>query len=305
MNVNASLPFSPLVRVLFALLLLTLGLQAAHAERKTTYYHADALGSVVAASNDAGTLLWRKEYAPFGEQLDSTAEQEKLAYTGKEHDDVTGLTYFGARYYDPHLGRFMSVDPAGVSPTSPFTFNRYGYANNNPYRFIDPDGRQSADTSCDEVCEELQARSQRAAPFAQVAQQASNIADAVDKEASSPWNVVPVGGLLKKLERFVPKRIYSARELIRRADEPGPYHNFPEVFNDEIFRGTRTVVRSDYVLYTKRGTLTRPGKEVKDAAGNITRTPARVIEGTYEIGVRPSASGRTEVIVHRMFRPDE
>ena len=141
MNVNDCSPLSCLLRVFFALLLLSVGVQSAHAERKTTYYHMDGLGSVVAASNDAGTLLWRKEYAPFGEQLDSTAEQEKLAYTGKEHDDTTGLTYFGARYYDPQLGRFLSVDPLGFTASKPMSFNPYAYANNNPYAYVDPDGR--------------------------------------------------------------------------------------------------------------------------------------------------------------------
>lgn len=143
MNVNRQRcsPFSTLSRLAFiALLLLGAGLQSAYAERKTTYYHTDGLGSVVAASNDAGAVLWRKEYAPFGEQLDSTAENEKLAYTGKQHDDVTGLTYFGARYYDPHLGRFMGVDPVGFVESEPMTFNRYSYANNNPYKYVDPDG---------------------------------------------------------------------------------------------------------------------------------------------------------------------
>jgi RHS repeat-associated protein len=138
---------SMLTRLAMAVLLIVLCGQSALAERTTIYYHNDALGSVVAASDASGQLLWRKEYAPFGQQLDSTAEDEKLAYTGKEHDDITGLTYFGARYYDPYLGRFMGVDPAGIDPGDPFTFNRYSYANNNPYRFIDPDGRQSRDAS--------------------------------------------------------------------------------------------------------------------------------------------------------------
>jgi RHS repeat-associated protein len=123
------------------LLFVSLG---AHAERKTTFFHTDGLGSVIAASDEAGALLWRKDYAPYGQQLDSTAENEKLAYTGKEHDDVTGLTYFGARYYDPHLGRFMSVDPIGFVESNPISFNRYAYANNNPYTYVDPDGRWSA-----------------------------------------------------------------------------------------------------------------------------------------------------------------
>jgi RHS repeat-associated protein len=82
-----------------------------------------------------------------------------------------------------------------------------------------------------------------------------------------------------------PRRIYSARELVRRSQDPGPYHNFPGSFDDVIFRGNRTVVSDDYILYTQRGSVNgRPG--------------------TFEIGVRPSPSERTEVITHRFFRPD-
>lgn len=124
-----------------ATLLVMASTSLAHAERRTTYYHTDALGSVVAASDQSGALLWRKQYAPFGEQLDSTAGgDERLAYTGKQHDNVLGLTYFGARYYDPHIGRFVSVDPAGFDPSNPTSFNRYAYVNNNPYKYVDPDG---------------------------------------------------------------------------------------------------------------------------------------------------------------------
>ncbi len=82
-----------------------------------------------------------------------------------------------------------------------------------------------------------------------------------------------------------PNRIYSARELIRRANEPGPFHNFPESFNRQIFQGNRQVISQDDILYTQRGVIN--GRS-----------------GTFEIGVRPSASGRTEVITHRFFRPD-
>jgi RHS repeat-associated protein len=124
-----------------AVLLMLCGVQFAYAERKTTYYHVDALGSVVAATDQNGALLWRKEYAPFGEQSDAMAANEKVSYTGKEHDYLTGLSYFGARYYDPQLGRFMSTDPIGFVESSPMSFNRYAYANNNPYRYVDVDGR--------------------------------------------------------------------------------------------------------------------------------------------------------------------
>ena len=56
-------------------------------------------------------------------------------------DQATGLTYMQQRYYDPQVGRFLSVDPMAVETSNAFNFNRYNYANNNPYKFTDPDGR--------------------------------------------------------------------------------------------------------------------------------------------------------------------
>lgn len=117
-----------------------------------------------------------------------------------------------------------------------------------------------------------------------------------------------------------PNRVYSARELARRAEEPGPMHNFPESMNAEIFNGKKTKISDTYTLYTKEGTLTLPGKpiygkaeikignELNNPSGQPVREivgygPPKIVEGTYEIGVRPSASGRTETITHRFFRP--
>jgi hypothetical protein len=82
-----------------------------------------------------------------------------------------------------------------------------------------------------------------------------------------------------------PRRIFSSRALQRMADDPGPFHNFPASFDNFVFRGTRKAVSGNYVLYTQRGTING-------------------VEGTFEIGVRPSASGRNETILHRFFRPD-
>ena len=49
-----------------------------------------------------------------------------------------------ARYYDPILGRFLSVDPVTFMGTGkPSSFNRYMYGNNDPINMFDPDGRQS------------------------------------------------------------------------------------------------------------------------------------------------------------------
>lgn len=55
------------------------------------------------------------------------------------------------RYYDPRIGRFMGMDLAGFDDANPQTFNpyAYAYANNNPYKFVDPDGREATRVSED------------------------------------------------------------------------------------------------------------------------------------------------------------
>jgi RHS repeat-associated protein len=64
-----------------------------------------------------------------------------MGYTGHKFDTDIGLSYMQARYYDPVIGRFYSNDPVGFRDIH--SFNRYAYANNNPYKFVDPDGREN------------------------------------------------------------------------------------------------------------------------------------------------------------------
>jgi RHS repeat-associated protein len=98
-----------------------------------------------AATDAAGNIVWKENYRPFGERLSNQAESadNRQWFHGKAADTDTGLQYFGARYYDPVLCRFMGVDPVGFQEDNIHSFNKYAYGNNNPYRFIDPDGNQS------------------------------------------------------------------------------------------------------------------------------------------------------------------
>jgi RHS repeat-associated protein len=111
---------------------------------RTSYLHPNALGSPVAATDTQGNLLWKETYNPYGErklkQPNSTTNNRW--YTGHT-EDPTGLVYAGARYYDPTIGRFLSTDPVAFTEKNPHSFNRYSYANNNPYKYVDPDGRES------------------------------------------------------------------------------------------------------------------------------------------------------------------
>lgn len=117
------------------------------ADERVVYYHNDVLGSPVAATDEAGEVLWREDYAPYGQKLgnDMEASIENVGYTGHRYDSETGLVYAGARMYDPNLGRFMGIDPVGAMAAvdNPVMFNRYAYANNNPYKYVDPDGEAS------------------------------------------------------------------------------------------------------------------------------------------------------------------
>jgi RHS repeat-associated protein len=106
---------------------------------RTTYQHTDALGSPVATTSESRVVLQRSEYEPYGALLNRPLE-DGPGYTGHETDAGTGLVYMQQRYYDPLCGCFLSTDPV-TALDGPF--NRYWYANNNPYRFTDPDGRES------------------------------------------------------------------------------------------------------------------------------------------------------------------
>ena len=110
---------------------------------KITFYHYDLLGSPVAATNEKGEVLWREEYSPYGNKLlnqDAMSDNAR-GYTGHVHDAETGLTYMQARYYDPEIGRLMSIDPVEFKVDNPVSFNRYAYGNNNPYKYTDPNGK--------------------------------------------------------------------------------------------------------------------------------------------------------------------
>lgn len=69
------------------------------------------------------------------------------AYTGHVNDVDTGVIYMQARYYDPAIGRFLSMDPVALDGKNLFGFNRYAYGNNNPVMNIDPDGRYTCSQS--------------------------------------------------------------------------------------------------------------------------------------------------------------
>jgi RHS repeat-associated protein len=107
------------------------------------YYLKDHLGNIRAMFNTSGTLIQRTDYYPFGMTSDAycSSTDNKYLYNGKEKQNELALDWYdyGARFYDPQIGRWHSVDPnaAKFPRESP-----YIYCSNNPIIYIDPDGQE-------------------------------------------------------------------------------------------------------------------------------------------------------------------
>ena len=125
---------SALIVCQLLVLALSLGLGLNSQAQTVTYIHTDGLGSPVAKSDASGNLIAnsRTRYEPYGMAVAGTATPT-IGFTGHVNDADTGLTYMQQRYYDPVAGRFLSTDPILTDENSGASFNRYNYANNNPY----------------------------------------------------------------------------------------------------------------------------------------------------------------------------
>lgn len=110
---------------------------------KTQYYIQDHLGSNRKVLDDNVLEEQNNDYTPFGEAQTTGDSENGYKYTGKEQDSETGLYYYGARYYDSEMGRFMSADVIRGSLENPLSLNRYSYVQNNPLKFIDPTGNKA------------------------------------------------------------------------------------------------------------------------------------------------------------------
>jgi RHS repeat-associated protein len=108
----------------------------------TQFYHRNHINSSSVITDGDGVETARIVYVPFGEfSRDNSCGSDVVSnkFTGKEYDEESNLYYYGARYYDPAIGRFVSADPVVPSADSQ-SFNRYSYVNNNPIVYVDPTG---------------------------------------------------------------------------------------------------------------------------------------------------------------------
>ncbi len=127
------------------------------------FFHPDHLGSTSYITNLLGEVSQHMEYFAFGETFveeHRSSNNSPYKFNGKELDEETGWYYYGARYYDPRISIWLSVDPlanvdylmndeayingehnGGV--VNSFNHNSYAYTYQNPIRYIDPNGKQT------------------------------------------------------------------------------------------------------------------------------------------------------------------
>ena len=112
------------------------------------YYHQDDLTSTSIQTDQNGNQVQNYGYTAYGQSRytqNTNLFKVSRRYTGQVLDDVTGLYYYNARYYDPELGRFIQPDDRIPDLSNPQSYNRYSYCINNPLRYTDPDGRAPSD----------------------------------------------------------------------------------------------------------------------------------------------------------------
>jgi len=97
------------------------------------YACSDNVMSARALVDESGNKDQTRDFYPYGEIYYAYGDKTKYQFSGKELD-ATGLYYFGARYYDPGIGRWLTCDPAGQFHSP------YSYCGGNPVIYVDPDG---------------------------------------------------------------------------------------------------------------------------------------------------------------------
>lgn len=258
--------------ILGLLALLTL---PAHAQQSVRYIHTDGLGSVVAVTDGSRNVIERREYEPFGEQLTPTV-QDGPGYTGHVQDAVTGLTYMQQRYYDPVIGRFLSVDPVTAYHSGDMRhFNRHAYAYNNPYKFTDPDGRSG--------------RERRAEAFGTLAITALELTGKIDAKTAERMRASVSGNVRARRSQRA-----ASREAKREVGIPTSQQASSQT-NGRAPDGTPVGRQQSYeVPKAGGGTETKSVQVSRDTRGAHAGMP-QVEAGTVKPGGQADVAGRPRI----------
>lgn len=204
--------------LLLFLLLATSGVVSAGTPT-ITYIYTDAQGTPLAEADANGNITATYDYKPYGSQALGSPPSGP-GYTGHVNDPDTNFVYMQARYYDPPVGRFLSIDPVVPVAGNAFNFNRFDYGNNNPIKNVDPDGRDSVGENIDQNAQAASDAGNRVAAygwaFAGVAWSAfgaESLSQVADK-GSSATTGDKAGAGLELLSALPPVKIVGKAAMI-------------------------------------------------------------------------------------------
>jgi RHS repeat-associated protein len=114
----------------------------------TFYLLNDHLTSTAITTNSSGVRQTELRYFAYGgTRYDAGGQMTLYRYTGQRVETGTGLYDYGARWYDPAIGRFLAADSIVPNPGDSQALNRYMYVAGNPLRFVDPNGHDPLDAA--------------------------------------------------------------------------------------------------------------------------------------------------------------
>jgi RHS repeat-associated protein len=106
------------------------------------FFHADGLGSVHLLTDETGTVTDTYSFSAFGELLaHAGSDPNTYLFAGEPLEPNSGLYALRARWMDPEVGRFASIDPFQGTAAEPRTLHRYSYVYGDPVNATDPTGR--------------------------------------------------------------------------------------------------------------------------------------------------------------------
>ncbi len=239
----------------------------------TELQYSDSLQNLILSMDDTGVPKSSFLYGAFGEVVYSEGnEDHRRQFNGKEDDKMTGLRYYGFRYYDPITLRWNSADPLylvvpDIGLKEPQRMNLYTFSLNNPVKYLDPDGRDGEEggNKLEEErrkSEEEKMRQQQEAESGKESTEASN-----NPENASPPSRTP-SPVIKRSEKC-----YEGSKDPENASSPSPTPSpvdlrIPKDYLD----------KSKSILHVSQRTdLTTPSTaEGKNGAEGPTNTNGRV-----------------------------
>jgi RHS repeat-associated protein len=217
------------------------------------FYHTDHLGSSSVVTDTNGSLVQESACYPFGHGREDYIANESIPfradykYTGKELDKESGLMYYGARFYAPALGKFVSVDPLAKGATirsewllDSQKLNLYAYVQNRPLVMKDPSGLNS------ESLAELERSSDSFASFADlVEKQYIEALDVAIKSKDPEWITQVLAHSKGRHERDLQSTKYEEWEAQKKDQEDPTMQDFDSeghVLGEEFVEKQREAV---------------------------------------------------------------